>query len=272
MNILKLNKIVSCLLALVLVCTFAMPASAVSAFILNSSDEAYLSEGITVVNTKVNDGESVGLLSKNKTDDTDLFIKLEASEQGNEYCFNAYMFEGLSSKVKKDTISAFVIYIKSSGMSLDGKQKLYNALKASDNSYVNIAITDMLDQSSANTVAATVWLQPIFGIIGLILGIGVITLMFLLVASVLVDMGYLASLYGHNKDGNKPWYITLDAFKAYQAAVEKDTNVYWNWFTRKIKTFIVFAFCTTLVIGGAIGDFLGNMLAWASGIFDLLNL
>lgn len=143
-------------------------------------------------------------------------------------------------------------------------------------------LTLMFAETKADLSTAMKWFGPFQGTVGLILGIGVVIIMVLLIASTVFDLVYIGLPMARNAlDGKaesngqpKPFGVSYDAVKVVQnhegggqgGQGGSNGNIYFDYLKRRIITYIILAVCILYLISGQLSSVIGWLLDLVSGV------
>lgn len=143
-------------------------------------------------------------------------------------------------------------------------------------------LTLMFAETKADLSTAMKWFGPFQGTVGLILGIGVVIIMVLLIASTVFDLVYIGLPMARNAlDGKaesngqpKPFGVSYDAVKVVQnhegggqgGQGGSNGNIYFDYLKRRVITYIILAVCILYLISGQLSSVIGWLLDLVSGV------
>jgi hypothetical protein len=199
--------------------------------------------------------------------------------------FNAADFEKMESAERERAMTDFANWINSEshGMTVESKQAILDEVRDASDEAANLMIPVIFEGSEADLFTAFKFFQPFAGPLGVVLGVGVIIIVVLLMASTVFDLVYIGVPVMRNylttkqeeKSGNamaKPWGITNDAFSAIneteatlQNSDGKYKNAYVTYFKRRAFTYIILAICILYLMSGEIVGIISWLLNLVSG-------
>jgi len=189
-----------------------------------------------------------------KSESDELFLTVNSGESTGYY-FNKDFYDTLSNKEKRELIKAFVNSLNNQPMNTADKQVIHNAMRDLNDKYITAEIGNLLNSSGGNMLTAVSILKPFTGTVGIILGVVAILLMTSLVIMTVIDLACMGiPMFQVNSNGEKPKFMSVDAFKALKEAQEHDSNVYWLYFKRRFVTYIILSICILYLISGRFGE------------------
>lgn len=238
---------------LLVIGTVGVSTSAVSIFFLSNSES--LTSALEAANAAV---------------ETGLPSEPMFSEAQGGYYFNRSAYEQLTRKNQKLWIKAFVKYINDHPINTADKQVLYNALKEVDDKYITAEISYLLNDTGSSMFTAIRILSPFTSVVGVVLGVASILLITGVVFMTVIDIACLSiPMFAVKANGEKPKYMSKDAFKAYGEAETDGGNVYWLYLKRRFVSYIVLIICVTYLISGSLGDLFMKLVELFNGITEL---
>ena len=142
-------------------------------------------------------------------------------------------------------------------------------------------LTSLFSKTKADLFTAMKWFSPFQGTLGLILGIGVIFIIVLLIASTVFDLVYIGLPMARNALNNKadgdgkdrPFGISTDALRVVEecegttnGGKGKGGNMYVAYFKKRVLTYIILAVCILYLVSGQLAGVIGWLLGQVSGI------
>lgn len=229
---------------------------------LNGSEKIYMDKtyGVFVCQPQSSGGASTGIDSFKICYDADKLNTMTKDEL---------------SKATQEMVATFAQW----GMSSDATSKFSNAIKANNAlPYTNADAVAALFNQGADIDGAMSWFAPFQGVVGLILGILVVILILLLLASTVLDLVYIglptarmamtAKAEGQGKE--VPFGISQDALRIVNEEAETGKgnggNVYLKYAKSRILTYIILAVCILYLVSGQIGNLISGLLNVVSGI------
>ncbi len=139
-------------------------------------------------------------------------------------------------------------------------------------------LTSLFANTKADLFTAMKWFSPFQVTVGLILGIGVIFIILLLIASTAFDLVYIGLPMARNvMDGKaeqsgkpRPFGVSTDAVRVVNdnEGDNKGTggNMYVAYFKKRVVTYIILAICILYLVSGQLSNVIGWLLGQVSGI------
>lgn len=139
-------------------------------------------------------------------------------------------------------------------------------------------LTSLFANTKADLFTAMKWFSPFQGTLGLILGIGVIFIIVLLIASTVFDLVYIGLPMARNvMDGKaeqngkpRPFGVSTDAVRVVTENEDNNKgaggNMYVAYFKKRVVTYIILAVCILYLISGQLSSVIGWLLGQVSGI------
>lgn len=207
--------------------------------------------------------------------------------KSNTFTFDGAAFEDIDdSSLQQDLIRCFAKLMteKSKFQFTDSdRQAIYNEIKDGCGSANAAMVAALFSDTKADMFSALNIFSPFSGIIGTILGIAVICILTLLVASTAMDIAYINFpvarnfMYGKDdqkgggdgKGGNKPWGVTSDAWSVVNECEAGGDKGYKNaniaYFKRRILTYIVVSILILYLLSGQIAGLIAWLMQLVSG-------
>lgn len=164
----------------------------------------------------------------------------------------------------------------SAGFSSAGLKLIENGFKGKGATDAEL-LTSLFANTKADLFTAMKWFSPFQGTVGLILGIGVIFIILLLIASTTFDLVYIGLPMARNvMDGKadqqgkeRPFGVSTDAVRVVNEN-ESDKgsggNMYVAYFKKRVITYIILAICILYLVSGQLSNVIGWLLGQVSGI------
>ena len=142
-------------------------------------------------------------------------------------------------------------------------------------------LTSLFANTKADLFTAMKWFSPFQGTLGLILGIGVILIIVLLIASTVFDLVYIGLPMARNAMNSKadndnkerPFGVSTDALRVVEecegttnGGKGKGGNMYIAYFKKRVLTYIILAVCILYLVSGQLAGVIGWLLGQVSGI------
>lgn len=179
--------------------------------------------------------------------------------------FNASAYDALSKKHKKEYINELMYKItREEPMNAAQTQQAYNFLVGVDDSLINTAVQDLLDNSNGNMLQAVVIMSPVLNVVNTIFGILIIVTLVVTVFVTVLDIAYIGTpfLQSMGKDDKKPKFITNDAYRAVMNAADSGENPHWCYLKKRFIVFIIIVICVSIIITGKLGDFVSTIVGF----------
>lgn len=269
-----MKKVIGVLIAITMcIVTFCIPVSAVTVFYLSdaaagnaleAADEAAI-ESIDLTYRSGSTGDS-----GNGSDYTCLFMVYEGEGSEEAFYFNRAFYTDLSKKDKKKVIKTFTEELKNAPQIKSADmQIIHNALKEVDDKYITSAIADLLNSSQEGMLSAVVLLKPLTGPIGTLLGIVAILMVLFMVLTTVIDFVYIGLPFADKTGGEKPKFMSRDAYKALQENTNGSTsNVYWGYLKKRFLTYLITIICILYLVSGGFGDLFLTISDTFGGLFS----
>lgn len=251
----------------------AVPASAVTVFYLSDAKAASAMEEADAEAMEAIDFK-YGATLEGSDAKCCLFLAYDgetsAAGSSSAYYFNRAFYKDLSSRDKKTVMRTFTEYMKNTpDVKAADLQKISNALNEVNDKYVTQAISDMLNSSGTGMLSAAVALKPILTPISTFLGIVAILMCLMMVVTTVVDIIYISLPFADKTKGEKPKFMSRDAYKALQECVDGSTSqVYVQYFKKRFLTYMLTIVCVVYLVIGGFGDLFSNIIDLFSGIFQ----
>lgn len=259
------------LIAALTIIVCAVPASAVTVFYLSDTRSATALEEADKEAIEAIDFDYGTTLTGTEAKCC-LFLSYdgETSASGSSaYYFNRAFYKELSNHDKKLVMKTFTEYMKNTpNVKAADLQKISNALNEVNDKYITQAISDMLNSSGEGMLSAVVTLKPILTPISTFLGIVAILMCLMMVVTTVVDIIYISLPFADKTKGEKPKFMSRDAYKALQECVDGSTSqVYVKYFKKRFLTYMLTIMCVVYLVVGGFGELFGNIIDLFSGIF-----
>ena len=167
--------------------------------------------------------------------------------------------------------------ISTSEMSRTNQNKVYNELCALDDATSSL-VRQLSDDVSADFAGAYKYIRPFSGPLGVVLGCLTVVIFVVLGLSVVVDTAYLnipfiADWLGSRvKDGGKPKFVSLEAYKAMQQAESKQGIEYVSqvglFLKFKSKQYVMMAICLLYLTSGQLFSILAVVIDYFRGVLE----
>lgn len=272
----KLKKLKRCLVIGIVTITtmLSMTITASAATTINSTDKQVLNSNFATGN----EHKYTSVKTDGSTQEVYLF-----KVSGNTITFNADEFERMEADEQKRAMSDLSEWLSDAQMTNESKQAIQEEVRKSSSKAGNMMIPVIFEGTQADLLSAYKIFQPFQGPLGIVLGIGVIVITVLLMASTVMDLVYIGVPVARNyltvkteertgNSMNKPWGITNDAFSAIneteatlQGGDGKYKNAYTIYFKRRAFTYIILAICILYLLSGQIVGIISWLLNLVSG-------
>ena len=191
--------------------------------------------------------------------------------------FDNETFAEMTQDEQKKATQEMVATYSSWGLSTDATSKFSSAItNAKELPYSNADAVAALFNQGADINGAMAWFAPFQGAVGLVLGVLVVLLMVLLIASTVLDLVYIGlptarmamTSKASDKGQETPFGISSDALRIVNEKEQGSDggNVYLKYFKSRILTYIILAVCILYLVSGQIGTLIGGLLDMVSGI------
>lgn len=198
----------------------------------------------------------------------DLALKVDTtSDEDKIYIvFNQDAYDVLSVVQKKEFIKYIVSECKSADCTLNAaqRQQAYNFLVSVDDSYINAAVSDMLNNDNKNLLFAITKMEPVFRYLNLGFAFLVIIILILTAGVTVMDLCYMSLpiFQTMGKDDKKPFIISNEAYKALQQHIETQENIYLLYFKKRFLSLVVIFVCVAIIITGKLGDLVTTIVSF----------
>ncbi|HFL3653880.1 TPA: hypothetical protein ACG3P3_001604 [Clostridioides difficile] len=185
--------------------------------------------------------------------------------------FNSKEFAQADKKSSKQNLSVFVDELKNSQVSDATQQYIFDLIRQQNTSASVMLIPMIMDSTKADTYTAMRVMSPLSEFIRVLLGMGAITVVFVLVITTIIDILYLAFPYGRNS-GQKPSVVSLEAYSALKECESSITssgnfkNQHFIYLKRKAISFIIVSFCLVYLVAGELSGIVAWFLSLATGL------
>ncbi|HFL3696570.1 hypothetical protein [Clostridioides difficile] len=185
--------------------------------------------------------------------------------------FNSKEFAQADKKSSKQNLSVFVEELKNSQVSDATQQYIFDLIRQQNTSASVMLIPMIMDSTKADTYTAMRVMSPLSEFIRVLLGMGAITVVFVLVITTIIDLLYLSFPYGRNS-GQKPSAVSLEAYSALKECESSITSSgnfksqHLIYAKRKAFSFIIVSFCLVYLVAGELSSIVAWFLSLASGL------
>jgi len=231
---------------------------------------------------------STAIVTLKSADDKEVAKTLARTDGGklcSDGCFTidtdgkikcADKFNNLTAEEKSEHRQQALNKLGSAGFSSAGLKLIEAGFKNKGATETEL-LTSLFANTKADLFTAMKWFSPFQSTIGLILGIGVILIILLLIASTAFDLVYIGlpmarnAMDGKAEQNNKPrpFGISTDAVRV----VENEDNnkgsggnMYVAYFKKRVVTYIILAICILYLVSGQLSSVIGWILGQVSGI------
>lgn len=223
-----------------------------------------------------------GVLNDNPVLDKSFGVYKLTKSQGNvlEISYDASAFSDLSDKEQSKATSEMLQTV--AAWQLDSKSVTKLAEELEKNNTIVFTKADavaILFNNGADIMSALTWFMPFQGGFSTVLGVGVIIVICLLLASTVLDLVYIGlptarmamNANAESKDKEIPFGISTDALRIVQQQTQtgdgkNQGNPYLQYFKKRFLTYIILAVCILYLLSGQIGGLISGLLNLASGI------
>ena len=232
---------------------FSISASAVTVFYLHDS------HSVGFMNTAAE--KAIDAISEEVEYNEELFLTYTTNGTTGYY-FNMSFYEDLSDKDKRKVINEFIDALLQHPINSADKQSIYNSLKDLDDRYITAEIGALLNESGGGLLTAISVLKPFTGVVGTVLGVVTIIIIAALFLMTTIDLACMGiPIFQVKENGEKPKFMSSDAYKALKQAQDTNTNVYWLYFKRRFVTYIILFVCIFYLISGQFGDLFADIIS-----------
>lgn len=187
-------------------------------------------------------------------------------------------YDALTTDTQRKAVQEMIATISAWGLSSGTVSSIASTLANSDKfPYTQADAVSALFNQGADIQGAMTWFAPFQGAVGLILGIGVIAIMVLLLASTVLDLVYIGlptarmamtSKAQQGGEDKTPFGISSDALRIVREKNEngESGNPYLKYFKSRLLTYIILAVCILYLVSGQLGGLIGGLLDMVSGI------
>lgn len=202
---------------------------------------------------------------------------------GNTITFNATVFNDIDdSALQQCLVRTFAHEMSSSKYSFidSDRQAIYKEVRNGCGAANAAMVSALFSDTKADMFSALNIFSPFSGLVGTVLGIGVIIILVLLIASSAMDIMYINFpvarnfMYGKDDKGgdkgsSKPWGVTSDAWSVVNECEAGGDKGYKNpnimYFKRRALTYIVVAILILYLLSGQIAGLIGWLMQLVSG-------
>lgn len=202
------------------------------------------------------------------------FFRVDTST--NPYALYVWRdFSAMDFATKNSLITNFVLDIQNADISALSKQAIYNSLSENLDDQLVAHMPEIIEATSADVFAGIGIFAPFQSTFGFWLGIGVLVIMFCLVASTIIDLVYIGTprmvswMLEDRPDGKKRIsFITPEAQKIVNGIADGSLSgsPYAYYLKKRFVTYIVLGVCLLYLLSGQIGELIRFFLRLASGI------
>lgn len=216
-------------------------------------------------------------------------VKFDADDdyKSFEITYDPTVFDALDKDEQQKANEEVINEINGWNMSQEARSQVQKKFSSKDELGMTDAqlLTLMFAETKADLSTAMKWFGPFQGTVGLILGIGVVIIMVLLIASTVFDLVYIGLPMARNAldgkaDSNgqaKPFGVSYDAVKVVQEHEQgggtggsggggNGGNIYFAYLKRRVLTYIILAVCILYLISGQLSSVIGWLLNLVSGV------
>lgn len=225
---------------------------------------------------------------KNMQDDSKFKLLPKAGTEGSEkeiisfegstVYFEKDAFKDATDKSRKDALTVVVDNLQDSGVDEQTQQNIFDQMGAINKDVSALLIPMIFDKTNADIFTAYKWLAPSLVVVRIIFGVGAIAIVFVLIASTIMDLAYIGLPMMRelgNKEGggeSKPFGVSYDAISTVKETESslgssgKYKNAYVTYFGRRATTYIVLAISLLYLVVGELGGLIGKLMSLGSGI------
>ena len=285
----------TCMIAGTLLCTAASAAESLAdvCSITNSSDvrqvrnyyKSHTSDAkgnAITVNAAGSNNTSVFKAGEKPVLDKSFGIYRLSKADGNKLVisYDTTAFADLSDKEQSKATSEMLQTVAAWQLDSKSVTKLADELEKSSNIvFTKADAVAILFNNGADIMSALTWFMPFQGGFSTVLGVGVIIVICLLLASTVLDLVYIGlptarmamNANAESKDKEIPFGISTDALRIVQQQTQtgdgkNQGSPYLQYFKKRFLTYIILAVCILYLLSGQIGGLISGLLNLASGI------
>lgn len=208
-------------------------------------------------------------------------------QNNKKFTFKGEVFEDIDdSSLQQDLIRCFAKEMTKKSVysfSDSDRQAIYNEIKDGCGPANAAMVAALFSDTKADMFSALNIFAPFNGIIGTLLGIGVLVIIVLLIASTAMDIAYINFpvarnfMYGKDDKGggggdsksSKPWGVTADAWSVVNECEAGGDKGYKNaniaYFKRRALTYIVVSILILYLLSGQIAGLIAWLMKLVSG-------
>lgn len=193
--------------------------------------------------------------------------------------FNNGEYAQLSVAEKREYMSDSLGYIKTSGLSVKEKNKLYNFVADQDGT-TSAAMRNLKVDSQADLATAASWYQPFSGTVSTILGLLALAVFLFLGISVVVDIAYMVipfiRVFLSSGDEKKPFMVSTEAYTSIKEAENSSEQGFFKsymglYLRRRVGIMILIGIALLYLISGQIFDIVSFIVDALSPLTDQLR-
>lgn len=209
----------------------------------------------------------------NKMSDVKFDFLTYNSDSGNVTIeINMAEYKDLSQKGRQRLMQLTLSTVQNSGVSRINRNKIYNFI-ADEDVAVSSLVRQLSDDVRADFAGAYSYFKPFGSGLGIILGVLVLAIMAALGLTIVIDLSYITipwvQLAFEEKKHEKPWGVSIEAWKAVEEAESKPGSDYVNplsvYFRSKSKQMVAISLCLLYLVSGQLYNFIADVMDYFRG-------
>lgn len=187
---------------------------------------------------------------------------------------NMAKYKDLSQKGRQRLMQLTLSAVQNSEVSRTNRNKIYNFI-ADEDVAVSSLVRQLSDDVRADFAGAYSYFKPFSSGLGIILGILVLAIMTALGLTIVVDLSYITIpwvqlAFEEKKKHQKPWGVSIEAWKAVEEAESKSGSDYVNplsvYFRSKSKQMVAISLCLLYLVSGQLYNFIADVMDYFRGL------
>lgn len=184
---------------------------------------------------------------------------------------NNKVYNSLDMKDKQRFMKIALNGVQNSSISVVNRNKIYTFIADSDTKISGL-VRQLSEDVSVDMPAAYAWFQPFSGPLGVFLGVLTIAIFALLGISIVVDISFLTIpgvqwvLIRRCSENSKPPFISIEAWTAYQEALQTHGQVLTIFFKKKSGQMIVLGICVLYLVSGNLFALVAKIVDYFQGL------
>lgn len=197
------------------------------------------------------------------------------SDSGNVTIeINMAEYKDLSQKGRQRLMQLTLGAVQNSEVSRTNRNKIYNFI-ADEDVAVSSLVRQLSDDVRADFAGAYSYFKPFGTGLGIFLGFLVMAIMAALGLTVVLDLSYITIPWVQltledKKKREKPWGISIEAWKAVEEAESKSGSDYANplfvYFRSKSKQMVAISLCLLYLVSGQLYNFIADVMDYFRGL------